>query len=409
MTQTSPDADGQVPPPRVKVWADPEIPGPPLYRRDIVDGRHRNLSYGWTWWSARHVVALPAGMTLLDALAHDGPVEVTVIGDVTPIASGLNEIDTRYDTGWSSTKPYQRLIDPSLLCEEVGKNYDTDTGDGEGLGDVADGAEEGGSWGNYFRKMRDIERRELGLRRAVVRSDDYGQRPFYYLAQDWPDGTFAQGGNVQRAARDGSGTIEDLVFIEVFPPEPSTYMRGEGATFEEAEADVWTRWTKVTGCPAVAASGAHTYETRGYRNGAGFCRACNLFSSHVFDLRDIGSVCVVCDEPYVAEVRRRNPDGSWATGASTNASPTSDMVCAAHHHPSEVLRWVDDMDGEWGYLRAIDAHLSAPGDPATPMPDIDWMRHRLPEDLSPATRDTLHESYRHAQRDWLDTLIAERS
>lgn len=388
-------------PKRVKVWADPEVSGPPLHRSDIVNGVHRNLHYGWNWWSARHVVALPEGTTFLHALASDGPVEVTVIGDVAPLASGLNEIHARYDADWCTTRPYQRLIDPALLCEEVGKGYERGGGDLDDATDMGEG--DGGHWGDYFRKMRDIERRAQGLPRAVVRSDDYGRQPHHVLVHDWPDGTFAQGGKVTRASREGSGhDAEDLVFIETFPRDPATYLRGEGATFVDAEASAWARWQTITTCPATSGpTGAHEFETRGYRNGAGFCRACNLFQSHVFDLRDIGSVCVVCDEPYYAEIRRRTPDGDWATGKDENGDRPYDMVCVDHHHPPAV----NGYDDQWDYLRAIDTHLDSPSNPDTPLPDIAWMRHRLPDDLSTVTRTGLQEAYQNAQRDWLDDLI----
>lgn len=383
---------------RVTVWADPEVPGPPLYRTDIVNGYHRNLSYGWTWWSARQVVALPAGMTFLDALASPTPIEVTVVGDVSPLASGLNEVHQRIDADWSSTRPEPRLIDPSLLCEEVGKGYERSGG---GLNDAADMEEEGGHWGDYFRKMRDIERREQGLPRAVVRSDDYGRHPIYFLAHDWPDGTFTQGGNVMRDRGQG---VEELVFIETFPRDPSTYLRGEGATYADAEAMAWARWEAILACPALAETGAHAFETRGYRNGAGFCRACNLFQGNVFDLREIGSVCIICSEPYYAEVHRSSPDGEWLRGKDADGNDQCDMVCKAHHqHPA-----VAEFDDQWDYLRAISAHLDDPTDPDSPLPDIDWMRHRLPEDLSTTTWRGLGEAYNHAQRDWLNTLIATK-
>jgi hypothetical protein len=396
------DIDAAEQPKRVNVWADPEIPGPPLYRSDIVGGYHRNLSYGWTWWSARHVVALPAGMTFLDALAHDGPIEVTVIADISPLASGLNEVNQRVDADWSSNRPEQRLIDPALLCEEVPKAGDAYSRSGGDVDDAADMEEEGGHWGDYFRKMRDIERRDQGLPRAVVRSDDYGRKPVYHLAHDWPDGTFTQGGNVRRDRGNG---VEDLVFIETFPRDPSTYLRGEGATYAAAEAIAWARWEKIVACPAVAARGVHEFETRGYRNGAGFCRTCNLFQGKVFDLREIGSVCVVCAEPYYTEVRRRGSDGEWLTGKDGNGDRHYDMVCRIHHQ-SPALDGFDDM---WDYLSAIDAHLDDPADPDSPLPDIDWMRHRLPADLSTAKRADLQDAYKHAQRDWLDNLIANKA
>ena len=71
-------------------------------------------------------------------------------------------------------------------------------------------------------------------------------------------------------------------FFEAAPKSPDTFIRGEGTTIEDAEKDAWDQWQRVRGCPG------HEYETRGYTNGAGFCRHCGLFSSGVFPVAEGG-------------------------------------------------------------------------------------------------------------------------
>jgi len=108
-------------------------------------------------------------------------------------------------------------------------------------------------------------------------------------AHEWPADCAVQGGTSGIVfARSGN---YHTAFFEAFPRDPATFIRGEGATVEAAETAAWGKWQRVLHCPS---GGQHEYETRGYRNGAGFCRYCGLFQSGVFDLKEIGSVCVVC-------------------------------------------------------------------------------------------------------------------
>ena len=66
-------------------------------------------------------------------------------------------------------------------------------------------------------------------------------------------------------------------FWEAFPINPQTFIRGEGPTLEAAELDAWNQLQKYMACPG------HEFERRGYTNGAGFCKHCNMFQSHVFE------------------------------------------------------------------------------------------------------------------------------
>lgn len=69
-------------------------------------------------------------------------------------------------------------------------------------------------------------------------------------------------------------------FFEAFPKNPSTFIRGEGATIEEAEASAWRQFEKFRACAK------HQFHRKGYRNGAGFCRKCGMFKSKVFRVLD---------------------------------------------------------------------------------------------------------------------------
>lgn len=74
-------------------------------------------------------------------------------------------------------------------------------------------------------------------------------------------------------------------FFEAFPRNPDTFIRGEGGTIEEAEEKAWTKYQKISAC------NGHEYERCGYKNGAGFCKHCGLFSSNVFEPDE---TCYLC-------------------------------------------------------------------------------------------------------------------
>ena len=108
------------------------------------------------------------------------------------------------------------------------------------------------------------------------------------LTHEWPADCAIQGGTTGMVfARSGSYVT---AFFEAFPLDPQTFIRGEGETVEAAEEAAWQKWQRVLECPGDV----HEFETRGYMNGAGFCIHCGLFQSGVFDLAELGSVCVVC-------------------------------------------------------------------------------------------------------------------
>ena len=153
-------------------------------------------------------------------------------------------------------------------------------------------------------------------------------RPDSRLTHPWPDDCFIQGGK-SGLVLNRTGDNYTTAFVEAFPRSPDTFIRGEGATVELAEDAAWAKYQKYEACPSP--TGDHEYETRGYKNGAGFCKHCNMFASHVFTLADIGSVCFICGTDYYDEVGDR-------------------LVCEKHSPPTysetEDSRWDAEERGE---------------------------------------------------------------
>lgn len=87
----------------------------------------------------------------------------------------------------------------------------------------------------------------------------------------------------------GKDATRRTAFFEAFPENPDTFIRGEGKTVEEAEHDAWADWQRILSCKG------HELETRGYKNGAGFCKHCGLFQSGAFE----------------ADLRRDEPPGEY--------------------------------------------------------------------------------------------------
>ena len=121
---------------------------------------------------------------------------------------------------------------------------------------------------------------------------------------DWPEDCYVQWGSsgivftggkgmnydIETIAKAISGDTESVkatvellkqsyntAFFEAFPKSPSTFIRGEGKTIEDAERQAFNKLTKYLACAR------HEFERRGYTNGAGFCKHCGLFKSKAFD------------------------------------------------------------------------------------------------------------------------------
>lgn len=120
------------------------------------------------------------------------------------------------------------------------------------------------------------------------RTVDYGR---YTVQKPWPVDTHMNGGSnglvVVRGTRDSYRTA----YFEATPRTPNTFIRGEGDSIEAAEEAAWAKYQRYN-----AGDHEHEFETRGYTNGAGFCKHCGMFGSQVFSLQEIGVVCAVCGE-----------------------------------------------------------------------------------------------------------------
>ncbi len=86
-------------------------------------------------------------------------------------------------------------------------------------------------------------------------------------------------------------TARRTAYFEAFPRQPSTFIRGEGATIEEAEDDCWAQYQRYLNCPG---RDGHEFEARSYKNGLGFCKWCGLSKSHAIQSPN---KCQVCGEP----------------------------------------------------------------------------------------------------------------
>jgi hypothetical protein len=77
-------------------------------------------------------------------------------------------------------------------------------------------------------------------------------------------------------------------FVEAFID--NSFVRGEGATVEEADDACWAKIVKTRVCSG------HEFIPRSYTNGAGFCKHCGYFASNWFTGEDLGQLCDVCGD-----------------------------------------------------------------------------------------------------------------
>lgn len=106
------------------------------------------------------------------------------------------------------------------------------------------------------------------------------------LHHDW--GCFCQAGD-KGIVFTKKGSYR-TAFFEAFPRDPNTFIRGEGKDIIEAENDAWQQFEKIMACKQ------HEFERRGYRNGAGFCKHCDLFLSRAFEPLEI--CCIGGESTY---------------------------------------------------------------------------------------------------------------
>lgn len=86
----------------------------------------------------------------------------------------------------------------------------------------------------------------------------------------WPEDIYIQGGKngLVFSRQENYRTA----FVEVFPEDPPTFVRGEGATVAEAEDQAWASYQRLLSCP-----GHGDWDRRNYRNGAALCGRCGTW------------------------------------------------------------------------------------------------------------------------------------
>lgn len=139
---------------------------------------------------------------------------------------------------------------------------------------------------------------------------------------DWGDDVFLQGG-YRGIVLSEKGKHYSTCFIEAFPE--GTFIRGEGETLEEAEKAAWDKHQKYLACQG------HDWETRGYTNGAGFCKNCNRFQSHCFTGEQLKQYCYFCGTGTTyGQTTVLNDNWEWV----------EDWVCEAHFIGAQINRYL---------------------------------------------------------------------
>ena len=95
----------------------------------------------------------------------------------------------------------------------------------------------------------------------------------YPCKKDWPEECGLQGGS-NGVVFSKSGNY-NTAFFEAFPSSPKCFIRGEGKTVVEAEADAWEKYQEIIVCD-------HEMERRDRKDGYGYCKKCS-YSATVFE------------------------------------------------------------------------------------------------------------------------------
>lgn len=90
----------------------------------------------------------------------------------------------------------------------------------------------------------------------------------------WPDDVYLQGGTNGLVAGGAEGPYR-TAFVEAFPEDPGTFLRGEGDTVAVAEDACWVLYQRMTACPEHPRHGP--FQPRHLRNGSGFCTTCGTW------------------------------------------------------------------------------------------------------------------------------------
>ncbi len=109
--------------------------------------------------------------------------------------------------------------------------------------------------------------KEHGVKVARNSLDRFMEEAPHYCMKDWPEKCFCQC---------GQDISKKFSFFEAFPKSPDTFIRGTGKSIDEAEESAWKKWGKILACEK------HEFHRKGYTNGAGFCKHCDLFISKYY-------------------------------------------------------------------------------------------------------------------------------
>lgn len=97
----------------------------------------------------------------------------------------------------------------------------------------------------------------------------------------WPEDTYLQCGDHGLVL---SEETYYTAFFEAFPKNPSTFIRGEGKTLQDAELAAFNKYLKIKACDV------HEYERHGDTEHAN-CLKCGLFTTHCLAPTHSCSVC----------------------------------------------------------------------------------------------------------------------
>lgn len=107
-----------------------------------------------------------------------------------------------------------------------------------------------------------------------------GDFMWYVCQHPWPDDCFVQCGD--------ENTSQSKAFFEVSPKD-SMYIRGDADTLIKAETKAWNIFEAQNKCE-LDHGDPNSFDKKGYRNGLGFCKACN----HLKMAFEPSEICCKC-------------------------------------------------------------------------------------------------------------------
>lgn len=127
----------------------------------------------------------------------------------------------------------------------------------------------------------------------------------------WPDDVQVQGGECGLVFVRGTGDSYTTAFVEASPG--GTFLRGEGATVEEAEDACWAKYQKVLACDGTGRPHG-PFEPRHYENGSGFCTRCGAWFTNVCEPSlEVKAERAACDA-VIAKYGEEVPGSRWWSG-----------------------------------------------------------------------------------------------